>query len=188
MKQKTLKMGYSAAALIAGQITMQTAGISCLEFSVASAAENTKVGIGESETINFNEDIIRVNVTKGGVVEVQASEDKKSLSITGLKSGNTRIEVRLRNGESKSLSAFVTGDSKPSRDRIQDAVRELREIGNLTVSKGSDRVVVSGSLTNRAQGEKFGDVLARFGSFIQDNTDKPYLNTRIPARTLKLHA
>jgi pilus assembly protein CpaC len=171
-------MNVKLSSQIAARVSVSVFGVCLLMKSVVLlAAENLSLGLGSTESIGFSEDIVRVNVQKPGMVEVQASPDKRSLSVTALKSGNTRIEVKLRNGQTESISAFVTGEARASRDNIQEAAKELREIGGLTVTKGGDKVIVSGTLSNRVQGEKFGSVLARFGNLVQDNTEKPYLNS-----------
>lgn len=142
------------------------------------------VAPGGSEKVSFAEDVVRVDITKPGVVGVEASNDKRTLVIEGRKAGDTSVVVRKRNGEAETLEVLVRADRKPSKESAAEAQRELRDIPGVTVARQGDRVLVSGVIASRQNGERLSAILQRYPRVVQDNTDKPYRDAATVVETV----
>jgi hypothetical protein len=102
--------------------------------SLSALAAEVTLKKGQTKTMTFSQDIVRVNVAMAGLFDLNASQDKRTLRIRPLQFGSSEMNVRFRDGSAETHTLVAEREALPALARTGQGTRtETRSEKSLAV-------------------------------------------------------
>jgi len=141
------------------------------------AADEIYLGVGEDYLLTLPAVAKVVDVSDSTVLSIEKGMDKTQLILTGKKSGNVLIKVKLANGSDAGYQVRVGS-------RNQQVIKLLKQISGLKAVEKNGRVYVSGSIQNKSSVVSLNRIKRKFPGAIIDDSGKHIASSNTVVRTI----
>ena len=127
----------------------------------------------ERKILSFKSDLRRVTSSQPGIVDLTVSNNKRLLTITAQKKGETRVTIELRRG--KKIFKYVTVDDNTLNQRLYALQNRLLQ-NKFQASMNKSKVIITGTISSSREMNFLTKIIGEDALIVDDQTTKTFKN------------